>query len=134
MILATPDDTPVTVPFTTVAALLLLLQVPPDVASVNTVVVATHTLTGVVGLIAAGRAFTVTFAVVIHVPMLYVMMAVPAVAPVTVPFTTVAFVLLLVHVPPLVASVRCVLLPTQMLDASGVIATGAVFTVTPLVT
>lgn len=58
----------------------------------------------------------------------------PAEAPVTVPFTTVAFVLLLLHVPPVVASARCVLLPTHMFDASGVIATGAVFTVTGLVT
>ena len=62
------------------------------------------------------------------------MMAVPALAPVTVPLTTVAAVLLLVHVPPLVASVRWVVLPAQMLLFSGLIATGAVFTVTGLVT
>ena len=61
------------------------------------------------------------------------MVAVPALAPVTVPFTTVAFVLLLDHVPPLVASVRLVVLPTHMFAVSGVIATGAELTVTGLV-
>jgi len=61
------------------------------------------------------------------------MIAVPALAPVTVPLTTVAFVLLLDQVPPLVASVRLVVLPTHIDEFNGVIATGAVFTVTGLV-
>jgi hypothetical protein len=131
---ARPALAPVTVPFTTVAAVLLLVHAPPVVASVSTAVVAIQMLTGVEGLMAAGSAFTVTLAVVIHVPILYVIMAVPALAPVTVPLITVAAVLLLVHVPPLVASVRWVVLPAQMLLFSGLIATGAVLTVTGLVT
>ena len=70
VILARPALAPVTVPFTTVAAVLLLVHVPPPVASVSTVLVAIQMLTGVEGLMAAGSAFTVTLAVVIHVPIL----------------------------------------------------------------
>ena len=67
---ARPALAPVTVPFTTVAAVLRLVHVPPPVASVSTVLVAIQMLTGVEGLMAAGSAFTVTLAVVIHVPIL----------------------------------------------------------------
>jgi hypothetical protein len=63
------------------------------------------------------------------------MVAVPAPVPVTTPVApTVAIAaLLLVQVPPLVASVNVVLLPTQMLAVDGVTAAvlGAGLTVTP---
>jgi len=109
-----------------------LLQVP--LPSVSVVVVPAHRVTGVDGVIVAGKALTVTFAVVLHVPMLYVIVAVPALAPVTVPLTTVALVLPLVHTPPLVASVNTVVVPWQMTAVKGLIATGALLTVTGLVT
>ena len=127
--LAVPVPAPSTVPLvpTLATPLLLLLHVP--VPSVNDVVVPAQMLVAVDGSMAAGSALTVTVAVVWHVPMLYVIVAVPALAPVTVPFTTVALVLPLVHVPPVVASVRLTVLPTQMLAVNGEIATGAVFTV-----
>ena len=113
-------------------AVALLLQVP--LPSVSVVVVPAHRVTGVDGVIADGKALTVTLAVVLHVPMLYVIVAVPALAPVTVPLTTVALVLPLVHTPPLVASVRLTVLPTQITAVNGVIATGELFTVTGFVT
>ena len=55
----TPAVIPFTVPLTTVASVLLLLQTPPLVASVSTVLLPTHT-TELVGLIAAGELVTVT--------------------------------------------------------------------------
>ena len=61
------------------------------------------------------------------------MVAVPAVTPVTVPLTTVALALLLLHTPPAVASERVVVLPVQTVAVAGVIATGAVFTETTIV-
>ena len=109
-----------------------LLHVP--LPSVSVVVVPAHSVTGVDGVMAAGRAFTVTLAVVLHVPMLYVIVAVPALAPDTVPLTTVADVLLLVQLPPLVASVRTVVVPWQRTAVNGLIATGELLTVTGLVT
>ena len=202
MITAVPALAPVTVPFTTVAFVLLLAQVPPLVASVSVTLSPTHKLavnglidtgalltvtsfvtkqpdelvnvmfalpipapvtvpvplptlamllllllhvplpsdkvvldpkqivTGVTGMIADGDALTVTLAVVIQLPIAYVITAVPALAPLTVPFTTVALDEPLVHAPPDTPSVRTVLLPTRITAVNGLIATGALLTVT----
>ena len=62
------------------------------------------------------------------------MVAVPAIAPVTVPPTTVALPLLLAQTPPVVASVSIVVLPVHTEAVAGVIATGAEFTVATVVT
>jgi len=65
-----PDPVPSTVPVlpTVATAPLLLVHVP--VPSVSDAVVPWQILVGVPGLIAEGKAFTVTLAVVIQVPML----------------------------------------------------------------
>ena len=131
--MAIPVTTPVadTVP----AAGLLLLQVPPPVRSVNAVVKPAHTDN--VPVIPTGTGFTVTTAVVIQpVPIVYVMVAVPAVAP---PVTTpveepiVAVpVALLPHVPPVGVSLNVVVAPEHSTIVP-VIGTGNVFTVTIVV-
>lgn len=84
----------------------LLLQVPPGTASLSCVVEPGHTV--VVPKI-AGRVPTVTVAVAVQPPDVYDITAVPGATPPTVPPATVATaVLLLLQVPPAVASLRCV--------------------------
>ena len=61
------------------------------------------------------------------------MVDVPAVTPVTVPPTTVALPLLLLHTPPEVASFRVVVRPVQTEAVAGVIAAGALLTVATVV-
>ena len=58
------------------------------------------------------------------------MIAVPALAPLTVPLITVALLLLLVHVPPDTPSVKTVVRPWQSIADDGLIADGALLTVT----
>jgi len=87
----------------------LLVHTPPLVASVSVVdVVPVPPHTALAPEIAAGREFTVVTAVVIHVEgAVYVMVAVPAATPVRVPDdepTVAVLMLLLLHVPPGVAS------------------------------
>lgn len=131
VMLAVPMPEPVTVPVplpTLAMLLLLLLHVP--LPSDNVVLDPRQIVTGVTGMIAEGEAFTVTLAVVIQLPIAYVITAVPALAPVTVPLTTVALVLPLVHVPPDTPSVSTVVRPWQSIADDGLIADGALFTVT----
>ena len=116
-------DVPATEPVTTptlasaiVALPLSLLQVPVPVASDNVVVEPTHTLCvpviAVIGL-------TVTTAIDEQpVPSVYVILDVPATAPAITPTLAsaiVAFPLLLLQVPPLVASDNVVVEPTHTL-------------------
>ena len=90
----------------------VLLHTPPPVASVSNVVEPSHKEK--VPSIAVGCVFTVTTAVDVHVPNVYVMVAVPTPAPVTMPVlpTTVATVVLpLVQVPPALESLRADVAP-----------------------
>jgi hypothetical protein len=132
-----PEDTPVTtpVPLTTVATpVLALAHVPPVVPSVRVIVEPTHT--GDDPGIADGVVLTVTTVVVVQpVPREYVIIDVPDIIPVTtpVPPTTVATVVVpLVQVPPVVPSVKVIVVPAQKADEAE-IAPGNVFTVTTVV-
>ena len=113
-------DTPVTSPVTgsTVATpVLLLVQNPPVVPSLNLITEFTHTLDGPV--IATGTGLTVTVAVAGQAPMEYVITAVPPGAtPVTQPKEVIVAtnVLLLLHVPPAVPSVRQAPEPAHILN------------------
>ena len=113
----------------------LLLHVPPVLRSVNTIVEPAHT--GVEPDMADGNELTVT-TVVAEQPVLsaYVIIEVPADAPVTtpVPLTTVATeVVPLAHVPPVVRSVKVIVELTQT-GVEPEIATGVALTVTIVVT
>lgn len=132
---ADPADTPVTTPaFVTVAtALLLLVQVPPEVGD-NVVVTPTQTVLAPV-MLTTGRSVTETAGVGADIqPVLVsvkVKVADPAVTPVTTPaFVTVATAgLLLTQVPPDVGD-RVVVEPTQMLLAPVMLTVGKGSTVT----
>ena len=127
--MSNPAVTPLTIPALVIVAFpLLILHVPPP-ASLNEVVNPTQTVK--TPDIDEGKASTVTTAVVMQPePRAYVIMAVPAVFPDTMPVLdpTVALVLLLIHVPP-PASVKAVVDPTQTFRLPAILA-GAVFTVT----
>jgi hypothetical protein len=128
-----PADTPVTVPVVDpmlANVLLLLVHVPGLDASVSVEVRPTHTF--VVPPIAAGNAFTV-IGVVTEQPVgiVYIILGVPADTPVTMPDEAPAVAcpgLLLVHVPPTVASLSVVVWPTQTTGVP-VVATGVWLTV-----
>ena len=128
-----PITTPVPVPIVAIKVL-LLLHAPPPVASLRVVVPPTHILA--VPAIAGGPEVTVTVSVEIQLPPReYEIVAVPTATPVTTPvvYPTVAFdVLLLVHVPPVTASLRLVVAPTQML-VTPLTGPGAGLTVTVVV-
>ena len=113
-----PVATPVTIPLVEPMVAtdgLLLVHVPPVVGSVRVVVAPTHT-NGVPPIV-PGAVLTVTTAVAVQMPpVVYVIVAVPAEIPVTVPEPEpmVAMAgLLLVHMPPVTALVRVVVAPTQ---------------------
>jgi hypothetical protein len=113
---AVPCPTPVTVPPTTVATEpLLLVQPPPGIPSLSSVVNPTHTW--VVPVIGPGAGLTVKPNVLLHpVPNEYEIIAVPALTPVTVPVNTEATAALLVpHTPPEDPSDKKVVAPTHML-------------------
>ena len=111
-----------------------LLQEPPVVASVSNVVKPAQTLA--VPVIEAGKGLTVTLVVVIQpVGKVYEMVTVPADTPVTTPVpepTVALLVLLLLQVPPVVASVNAVVKPAHTLVVP-VIEAGNGFTVTVIV-
>lgn len=120
-----PDDVPMGA-----MALLLLLHVPPPVVLVNVAAIPEQIL--VAPLIVAGLAFIVTSCIAKQpvADSLYVIVAVPADTPVTIPLVVgiVAIaVLLLLHVPPVVVLVRVVAAASQRLAdpemAAGVAAT-----------
>jgi len=88
---------------------LLLLQVPPATGCVNVVVAPAHTIAE--PPIVAVLVFTVTLVIAKHVPILYVILTVPADIPVTTPVEelTVALAeLAVLHVPPAVVLLRTV--------------------------
>ena len=111
-----------------------VLQAPPVVVSCNVTVADWHT--GALPVIAAGVVFTVTTCVAWQPPVviLYVIADVPAATPDTVPSVpTVALVTVpLIQVPPVVASVRFVIIPAHTV-AVPVIVPAPGFTVTTLV-
>lgn len=114
---AVPALIPVTIPlaepiFATEA--FPLVQVPPVTLLVNVPVLPAHI--DMRPPIVAGAAFTVTVAVVLHAPTVYVITAVPAATPATIPEeepTVATSVLPLLQVPPLVASFRDMFAPAQ---------------------
>jgi hypothetical protein len=135
--IAVPALAPLTVPFNTVALVLLLVHVPPDTPSVSTVVRPWQSIADE-GLIADGALLTVTVAVAEQVPLEYVMEATPTPVPSTIPVvpaeTTDTEEETLLHVPPDVTSLNVSVLPRHMAEDIGVIEGSAVFTVTVLVT
>lgn len=133
---ATPAATPFTMPDVPTDAVpdALLLHAPPGVALLRVTLLPMHTAADA-GDIAAGEGFTVIVLDVKHPdPVIYVIDAVPADTPVTMPDetpTVATAVLLLNHVPPLVAEDNVAVLPVQILTAAdGVIAAGLATTVT----
>jgi len=125
-----PVTTPLAEP-TVALAVLLQLQVPPLTAWLSVVIVPTHRLG--LPLIVAGVVFTVTVVIAVHPELtLYVILAVPAPTPVTIPVVrpTVAFaVLLLLQVPPVVVLASVVVCPTHTLGLP-VLPASPAFTVT----
>ena len=119
---------------------LLLLQVPPLVASVRVLEEPGHTTVEPLMLPAVGVPVTVIVAVAVAVPQLlltlYVIVAVPVAIPVTVPVALIDAMaaLLLLQVPPVVASVRVVFAPVHTVVAPLMVpALGAGLTVITLV-
>ena len=101
---------PVIVPPVTDTDVLLALQVPPVVASVSVAVLPTHILVVPVIVPAVRVAPIVTDKVVLTVPQLfdtvYFIVSVPALAAVSEPLVfIVAWLLLMLHVPPVLLSV-----------------------------
>jgi len=131
--IAVPENTPNTDPVvadTLAIDVLLLLQLPPVVASDN--VVESPTQTDVLPVITAGTGFTVIGVALMHpVDKVYVIDNVPDVTPVTIPVepTVANAVLLLAQVPPPVASVSPIVDPTHTVAGPEIFA-GNAFTVT----
>ena len=120
---ATPELEPIVAKVTS-----LLAHVPATVASVRLVVDPSHTFS--VPPIAAGEGLTVTGVVILQpVLMVYVIVAVPAVPPVTTPEASIAAMarLLLLHVPPDDALLRVVVAPGHVVGVP-VIDEGSGFT------
>jgi len=116
-------------------AVLLLLHVPPPGVLASVVVEPTQTL--IVPVIGVGAAFTVTgYTAIQPVDRAYVILATPAEEPLTTPVvepTGATDILLLLHVPPTVASLNVITEPIHTEDGP-VIATGTGLTVTGCVT
>ena len=132
-----PGIMPVTAPvFTSTVAteVLLLVQVPPGVPSLSGETEPRQTF--VFPAIAVGKPFTIMFLLAIQpVDSVYMMLATPVETAVTTPVlaTIVAMdVLLQLHVPPVVASLKRVVPPIQRVVVP-VIPDGKLFTVTSVV-
>ena len=121
MIVTVPVEIPVTVPDiepTVALLIMLLLQTPPEVASLNVVVPPTHTdvgapMIGVIGLTTIVATFIQPDDAIV-----YVTVVEPGATPVTtpeVPANVAIDVLLLDQVPPAVASLNDVVPPRQTL-------------------
>lgn len=113
----------------TVALALAALHVPPLVVVLSVVVLPAHTLA--VPVMEAGKGFTVIpFVVAQPVGSVYVMVALPAAAPLTTPVLPIAAVLLAeeLHAPPPLASVSVAVLPWHT-ELAPVIVAGNGFTV-----
>src|SRR5262249_44868017 len=82
-----PVLTPVTMPVLPTVAMdvLLLLHTPPGAASESVIVPAIHTVVGPLMVPALAAGVTVSVEVVKQLPMVYVMVTLPAVMPLTVP-------------------------------------------------
>jgi hypothetical protein len=136
VIVAVPADTAETTPalLTVATAALLLLQAPPEIELLRLAVEPAHKIAE--PLIADGAVLTVIVFVTIQlVPVEYVIVALPALTPLTMPLTTSTVatdVLLLLHVPPVDVLVSAIVEPAQTVLLPP-IAAGAAFTVTPLV-
>jgi hypothetical protein len=135
VIVALPKATPVTTPDvpTVATPVLLLLHVPPEVASLSVADNPTHIL-GVPVIAAIGE--TVATVVLLHTPALYVMVAVPALTAVSTPVVepiVATEVLLLDQAPPLVALLSDEVLPAQS-SVVPAIAAGAALTLATVVT
>lgn len=124
-----PAPVPVTMPvaLTLAIAVLLLLHTPPVAVSDKVMEEPWQTTVGPdIGLTAAAG-FIVMILVATAVPQLlvtlYFMVSVPVVSPVTVPvvFTVAIVVNTLLHVPPLVASVRVMVEPTHTAAAPAIL-------------
>src|SRR5437763_776971 len=118
---AVPASTPVTTPLDdpiVATAVVLLIHVPPAIASVKLVVDPVQTSSE--PAIAAGNGFTVKTAVALQpVESVYAIVDVPASKPVATPLDdpiVATVVVPLVHVPPAVASVKLVVNPAQTLS------------------
>ena len=130
-----PETTPVTIPVEdpiVAMPVLLLVQVPPEVASANVTTSKAHT--EAVPVIEFTVLLTTVTACVIKQPLLpvYVIVGAPVVpTPVTTPedVTDANEDELVVHVPEGVASVNVVTLPTHNIVVGAVIAAGAAFMV-----
>jgi hypothetical protein len=129
-----PEPMPVTIPVPepmVASVTLLLLQFPPDVGLLNVIVVPTHTFA--VPDMAAGNGFIVTGKIVWQpVGKVYEIETTPAVMPVTIPVPlpiVATEVLSLVHVPPLVVSLKVIVNPSHTFEGP-VIDAGNGFTTT----
>ena len=128
-----PEDTPVNnpVPLTVATVAGMQLHTPPVVTSLKVIVVPAHSLPAPV--IALGTGLTVTGFVTVHPePSEYVIVVVPVLTPVTIPFSepmVAVVVTLLLHKPPLTTSLNVSADPAHTLPAPD-IAVGAVLTVT----
>ena len=123
-----PVTTPLTLP--TVATAVLLLVQTPTPALNKVVVLPTHT--DVIPVIGAGKGLTNSVVVAMQLVLkVYVIIAVPALTPDATPLKepiVATAMLLLLHVPPIVASLSVVVLPTQT-AVTPVIAAGSGLTV-----
>jgi hypothetical protein len=134
-----PGDTPVATPEltpTVATAVTLLVQMPPVGVDDRLDVVPTQKVN--VPVIGVGSGLTVTTLVIAHNapgPKEYVIVAVPAILPVTTPEEEpiIALLLLDAHVPPATAFANVVVDPTQT-EAVPVIADGVGYIVTTFVT
>ena len=136
LIVLAPAVTPVTTPEPeTVALVLLLLHTPPAAPSDRLMDKPTHTLDGPVIVPASGNGFIVIIFVAVAVPhelvTIYLIVCVPAEAPVTTPDPeTVAVALLLLHTPPVTASDKLMEKPAHTLEGPVIVpAPDAGFTV-----
>jgi hypothetical protein len=140
VMVAAPTVSPVTMPvnkLTVATVVLLLLHVPPAVASLNIVVSPKHTF--VLPVIGAGNGFTVTV-VVMKQPNVYVIVVVAAVVPPNEPpvknpltgLIVAMVVFALLHIPPALASLKVVVRPWHTIVLP-VITAGSALTVTVVV-
>jgi hypothetical protein len=120
-----PGETPVTFPepSTVAADVLVLVQLPPAALGVSDMEEPTHTTDSPDNVPATGAGLTVIGAVVVSAEhaddVIYVMVVLPAVTPVTTPpADMVAIAMLpLLHTPPPVLAVKVVVAPGQTDDA-----------------
>lgn len=130
-----PLTAPVVAP-TVATDVLLLVHVPPGVVLVNVVVAPMQTVDEP-GVIADGKAATITVLVTVHPATVYDMTAVPTATPETTPepLTDAIETLPLLHEPPAVPLENVMLLPTQILTGvEGNMGAGLAFTVRVAVT